>query len=247
MGWKKIICVFFVLTVIVSIVSTQSVPPNEIDFPQIGTWEVTGRDSRNWVAYLVIKNKAGVTFSGYFDWYYSPENDFVGKEYFSGEFIPQSKMVTIKGSRVTDPSRLGLGTYVANVSNSIDFISGTWIGGGKWEAKKMAGNIKPPEITDFEGNWVAPYGQMVYKFRGNTFEYTDENTSRIKGTFSCTENHIAFNTTHELSGFYDPIWEPFSDPFETWGHFGNNNPVPYSFSYANISSVTINGIYFRKF
>lgn len=109
--------------------------PVQNAFPVTGLWKVTGRDSKNWAADLVIEEIDGERFSGHFDWYYSPGTEFVGREHFRGTFNSRTKAVQMNGYRVTDPSRLGLGTYEAYLSsNSLDFEKGTWRG-GVWQAK----------------------------------------------------------------------------------------------------------------
>jgi hypothetical protein len=104
-------------------------------FPCVGNWKVTGKDSKNWMGDLVIEEVNGQEFSGFFEWHYSPNNELVGNEYFRGRYNSQSNTVVIQGHRVTDTNRLGLGRYEARLSrNGLDFESGTWTGGGTWEA-----------------------------------------------------------------------------------------------------------------
>ena len=111
-------------------------------FPCTGLWKVTGRDSKSWVGDLVIAVLDGNRFAGYFAWHYSPSNEFVGHEDFTGEYNPQSGSVTIKGIGVTDPKRLGVGEYQARLTgNSLNFVSGTWRGGGTWAANFISRDV----------------------------------------------------------------------------------------------------------
>lgn len=104
-------------------------------FPTTGKWLITGHDTTNWNgSHLVITEISGDTFSGYFDWYRSGTN-YSGREYYRGNYNPQSRVVTLDGYRLENNSGIGLGKYRANiVINGIDFENGTW-SGGVWEAK----------------------------------------------------------------------------------------------------------------
>jgi hypothetical protein len=109
-------------------------------FPITGHWKVTGHDAADWTGSdLVIDEIQGRTFSGYFDWYRSG-NNYAGREYFTGEYNPQSRTVAMKGIRLVDPVNIVLGQYEAHLArNNLDFEVGSWggVGGanGDWEAR----------------------------------------------------------------------------------------------------------------
>jgi len=102
-------------------------------FPLIGLWKVTGRDSVNWTANMVIDEIDNDRFSGYFEW--RGGIDFGGREYFRGVYDFKDKKVIIQGYRLTNAHGLVLGRYEAYLTKNGDFESGTWSGGGVWEAK----------------------------------------------------------------------------------------------------------------
>jgi len=104
-------------------------------FPRVGTWKLTGKDSKNWTANMVIEEIDTEKFSGYFDW--SGGNYSSGREYFRGEYDPETGKVTMQGYRLENNSgSKGLSNYEAYITkNNNDFKSGKWDGGGKWKAK----------------------------------------------------------------------------------------------------------------
>jgi len=109
--------------------------PAQNPFPVTGLWKVTGKDSANWEADLVIEEIERNRFSGYFDWYRSGTN-YSGREYFRGTYDAKDRLVVMEGTRLVNPSGLALGIYQAFLSRTgLDFISGTWRGGGTWGAK----------------------------------------------------------------------------------------------------------------
>ena len=109
---------------------TQSV----ISFPRVGIWNVTGRDSVNWTANMVIDEIDIDRFSGHFEW--RGGIDFGGREYFRGVYDPRTRKVTIQGYRLANDRGLGLGKYEAFLTrDNNNFESGTWSNGGVWEAK----------------------------------------------------------------------------------------------------------------
>jgi TolB-like protein len=110
----------------------------EITFPRIGLWKVTGKEGRYIYtnSSLVIEELDGEIFTGYFDWYSIMNSE--GREYIRGVYEPQLRKVTIKGYRLASNAKgLGLGTYEAYLArNGYDFVDGIWGGGrGTWEAK----------------------------------------------------------------------------------------------------------------
>ena len=104
-----------------------------ISFPRVGIWNVTGRDSINWTAKMVIDEIDIDRFSGYFEW--RGGIDSGGREYFRGVYDSQTRKVSIQGYRLANNRGIGLGKYEAFLTrNNNDFESGTW-SGGTWEAK----------------------------------------------------------------------------------------------------------------
>jgi len=100
-------------------------------FPSIGRWKIIGQDTRGWVGFLFISEVNNNSFSGYIDWYYSPGTEFVGKEYYDGNFNHENRLVTLHGTHVTDPNKLGVGRYTATLSqNGLEMKSGKWGGSG---------------------------------------------------------------------------------------------------------------------
>ncbi len=108
----------------------------QVEFPRVGLWKITGRDSENWTgSNLIIEEIDGEKFSGYFEWYRSGIN-YSGRENFRGVYNSHLKTVVIEGYSLVNASGIVLGTYEVYLSkNGYDFESGTWVGGGKWEAK----------------------------------------------------------------------------------------------------------------
>jgi len=109
-------------------------------FPIAGTWKIIGRDSHDWTAYMVIEEvNSGSKFSGYFDWN-SPGWNASGREYFRGEYEPQTRKVLMQGYRLENANGIGTGKYEAYIiQNGYDIGSGTWggagVSSGTWEAK----------------------------------------------------------------------------------------------------------------
>lgn len=115
----------------------------EIVFPKVGGWKINGEDSKSWTGDLVIEQVEGREFTGYFDWYYSPSEEYVGREKFRGKYDAESGKVTITGYHVTNPNKLALGTYQAGLAeNGDDFVSGIWGAEGT-----------PPDF----GSWTAKF------------------------------------------------------------------------------------------
>lgn len=100
-------------------------------FPRLGNWQVTGRDTVNWTANMVIDEINNNNFGGYFEW--RGGSNYRGREYFRGVYDPQTEKVSIQGYRLANDRGLGLGNYEASLTGN-DFRLGTWDGGGKWEA-----------------------------------------------------------------------------------------------------------------
>ena len=111
----------------------QSVSP----FPRVGIWRVTGRDSVNWTANMVIEEIDVDRFNGYFEW--RGGIDYGGREYFRGVYDPQTRKVSIQGYRLENNRGIGLARYEAYLTrDGNDLESGTWGGGatpGTWEGK----------------------------------------------------------------------------------------------------------------
>ena len=119
-------------------------------FPFLGRWKLTGKDSYyNWTADLVIEEKNGNKFSGYFDWYRS--GNYAGKEYYQGEYNSYNRTVIMKGSRLVNAKNLALGTYEAYLNNQ-NFESGKWGGSGTtsgtWQAVFLnkSTSIEPKKV-----------------------------------------------------------------------------------------------------
>jgi len=119
-------------------------------FPKAGVWKIDGEDSKRWTGSLVILEVDGKEFTGYFDWYYSPGEEYVGREEFRGVYDSKSRKVVITGYHVTNTDQLALGTYQASLDkNGSDFVSGIWGGEGTpsdyggWEAKFQTSELAP--------------------------------------------------------------------------------------------------------
>jgi uncharacterized protein YgiM (DUF1202 family) len=107
-------------------------------FPFTGSWKLTGKDSANWTADLVIEEKTNEGFSGYFDWY-RDGLAYSGREYYRGVYNSKDKLVVLEGYRLVNPSGIALGKYEAFLArNGLDFEAGNWGEGfirGTWSAK----------------------------------------------------------------------------------------------------------------
>jgi energy-coupling factor transporter transmembrane protein EcfT len=111
-----------------------------LPFPITGTWSLTGQGSVNWTADMVINeadmminNKDIYHFGGYFEW--NGGIDQSGREYFKGDYNTKTRKVVIQGTSLSDNSRgIALGKYEALLTGDNNFKSGTWTGGGVWEA-----------------------------------------------------------------------------------------------------------------
>lgn len=126
-----------------------------IVFPSVGHWKVEGKDTKEWTGNLVIKRVDGKEFAGYFDWYYAPGAEYVGKEEFNGVYDAKSKKVVMTGYDITNKDKLALGTYQAYLAkNGLDFVSGIWGGEGTppdfgfWEAKFQNAEA-PPDVDGY--------------------------------------------------------------------------------------------------
>jgi TolB-like protein len=116
--------------------------PSQNSFPRVGRWIFTGGNTDgNFRATgnLVIEEIEGERFSGYFDWYYRSNNEFIGKTYFRGTYNVRFRTVEMKGYRVSNPPLSNTAIFEANLSrNGRDFETGTWGGpgtaSGTWEA-----------------------------------------------------------------------------------------------------------------
>jgi tetratricopeptide (TPR) repeat protein len=143
---------------------TVSARSQDISFPKVGRWKIDGEDSKRWTGNLVIKEVDGKEFTGYFEWYYSPGEEYVGREEFKGVYDAKSGKVVMAGYHVTAPDKLALGTYQAYLDkNGYDFVSGIWGGEGTppdyggWEAKFQTAELTPDVLeylykasSDFE-------------------------------------------------------------------------------------------------
>jgi hypothetical protein len=102
-------------------------------FPRAGLWKLTGRDAGNtdWKADIVIENVQNNNFDGYFDWYCSPNFDYRGREYFTGQFNNNTDKVIFQGIRLENSINLALGKYEASVTKKRNiFYNGSWDSGG---------------------------------------------------------------------------------------------------------------------
>jgi len=114
---------------------TAQATPAQNTFPIKGLWKLTGKDSANWEGELVIEEIDRERFSGYFDWYRSGTT-YSGREYFKGTYDSKDRLVVLEGYRLVNPIGIQAGKYQAFLSKTgLDFISGTWAGGGRWEAR----------------------------------------------------------------------------------------------------------------
>ena len=122
----------------------------------VGTWNLTGRDTYNWTAKLVVQSVEKNVFSGYFDWYRNG-NKYVGREHYQGTYDKATNSVTLKGTRLEKASGLALGTYKATLStNGKELINGTWRG-GTWKAI-LDSYTKKTEQNEIVGVWKGRYG-----------------------------------------------------------------------------------------
>ena len=107
-------------------------------------WKLTGRDPEgtDWKADIVIKSVQNNIYDGYFDWYMSPDFDYQGREYFTGQFDMITNKITIQGTRLENSKNLVLGKYEAYVSINRDKLyNGRWeepdeIPSSDWQATK---------------------------------------------------------------------------------------------------------------
>ncbi|GBU21912.1 hypothetical protein R80B4_01814 [Fibrobacteres bacterium R8-0-B4] len=142
----------------------ESARSQESAFPMIGSWKVDGEDSRRWTGDLVIQEVDGKEFTGYFDWYYSPGEEYVGREEFRGVYDAKSRKAVMTGYNVTAPGKLALGTYQAYLDkNGLDFVSGIWGGEGT-----------PPDF----GGWKAKF--QTSEIAQGVSEYLEQATSDIQ-------------------------------------------------------------------
>jgi uncharacterized repeat protein (TIGR02543 family) len=120
-------------------------------FPMRGSWVITGSQglSNYNGSIFVVDEVNGKIFKGYFDWYLSRNSSatyYMGREYYSGEYDPELKKITMKGISLSNTQQITvggtttwliLGNYQAYIAeNGRDIISGNWTNGGIWAAKK---------------------------------------------------------------------------------------------------------------
>jgi len=107
-------------------------------FPQTGTWSVVWKGaSDNMPGKMVIEQVNGNTFIGYFDWYWG-NNEYAGRETFTGNVDPGTNVVTINGDAITKIGteeykgfHLITGNYRGTINRSTLNIQGD---GDKWSA-----------------------------------------------------------------------------------------------------------------
>jgi len=132
-----VLAFFAVASVSKSVLVDNNQPSVTHSFPEVGIWSVTGRDSEgNWTADMVIEEKNANNFSGYFEWR-GPGTSGV-REYFRGVYNPQTRKVSMQGYRFENDSGMGMGmgSYEATLNRDGNVLeSGTWNGGGVWEAR----------------------------------------------------------------------------------------------------------------
>jgi energy-coupling factor transporter transmembrane protein EcfT len=115
-----------------ALLETSAQTPATLTFPRTGTWDLTGQDSKNWTANMVIYEMDNKGFSGYFEW--NGGIDQSGREYFRGDYDPQTRKVVIQGTRLHNARGIALGKYEAFLNGDNNFESGTMNNGGVWEA-----------------------------------------------------------------------------------------------------------------
>ena len=160
---------------------------NEV-FPFKGSWELTGKDSyNNWIADLIIDEKKGNNFSGYFEWYRS--GNYAGKEYYRGEYNPQNRTVVLKGYKLSNSKNLDLGTYRASF-NGNNFDSGTWGGAnatsGTWNAYFSVYSTKTEKNADTSVEQVERNGVII-----NGVKWATRNVDK-PGTFAKNPESIGW-------------------------------------------------------
>lgn len=113
--------------------------------PKAGLWRVTGSDEQKtrWSARMHLTKTAAkgssIKYRGYFYWW-SPDTETKGYEYFTGRFDRASGILSLKSSRVRSiKGELGIGSYSARARRGVTIHSGTWAGEdsipGTWSAK----------------------------------------------------------------------------------------------------------------
>jgi tetratricopeptide (TPR) repeat protein len=175
MGKKICVVLSLAILVIFANCARQTAAPHsqETAFPKAGRWKIEGEDSKRWTGDLVIQEVDGKEFTGYFDWYYSSGEEYVGREKFRGVYDAKSRKVVITGYNVTNTDKLALGTYQASLDkNGSDFVSGIWGGEGT-----------PPDY----GGWSAKFqteeltpGVQEYLYKASSYFQDDKLDDAIK-------------------------------------------------------------------
>lgn len=119
--------------------------------PRLGTWELIGKDKRDWKAVLVINKRAQTTFEGYVKWQALSGEPSSGHEPFQGIFNPTTGVITWKGLDMRDKQgSIAIGSiYEATVSDGgYSLRDGRWFGPnvapGTWSAVWKNANTPKP-------------------------------------------------------------------------------------------------------
>jgi len=119
--------------------------------PQLGTWELVGKDKREWKATLVFTKRIGTKYEGYFKWLALSGEPSSGHEPFEGIFNPTTRLITLKGLDMQDKTgNIATGSiYEATVSeDGYHLRDGKWFGQnvlpGTWTAIWKNGDTPKP-------------------------------------------------------------------------------------------------------
>jgi len=119
--------------------------------PALGTWELSGKDRREWKAVLVISKRDGAGYAGFLKWRALGGEPAGGSEQFKGVFNSSTKVITLKGMDMKDKKgSIASGSiYEATVTQDGRALrNGTWFGPnvapGTWFANWVNGEMPEP-------------------------------------------------------------------------------------------------------
>jgi hypothetical protein len=119
--------------------------------PKTGTWEVVGKDKREWKAVLVFTRSVRNSYDGYFKWQALSGAPASGHEAFQGTYNPANGMLVLKGLDMKDKQgSIAVGsTYEAIVTEGgTGLRNGTWFGPtvapGTWSAVWKSADTPAP-------------------------------------------------------------------------------------------------------